>query len=109
MNIIILGVGKVGKTLVANFVNEQHDVVIIDQKRQVVESLVNSFDVKGLVGSGLERDVLIEAGVSECDMFIACATMDELNILACVLAKNLAQKRLLQEFVTHKILKKWKT
>ena len=93
MKIIILGVGKVGKTLVANFVNEQHDVVVIDQKRQEVETLVNLFDVKGLVGSGLERDVLTDAGVAESDVFIACATRDELNILACVLAKKLGAKR----------------
>ena len=56
MKIIIVGVGKIGKTLVANFINEEHDVVVIDNKRQAVETLVNSYDVKGLVGGALERE-----------------------------------------------------
>ena len=93
MKIIIVGVGKIGKTLVANFINEEHDVVVIDNKRQAVETLVNSYDVKGLVGGALERDVLVEAEVNGCDLFIACTSRDEMNILTCVLAKKLGAKR----------------
>ncbi len=92
MNIIIVGVGKVGGTLVENFVRENHDVVVIDLDRAAVEHIVNEFDVKGVVGGGLERDVLNDAGIAEADMLIACTSRDEMNILACVLAKKLGAK-----------------
>lgn len=93
MKIIIVGVGKIGKTLVANFINEDHDVIVIDNKRQAVETLVNLYDVKGFVGGALERDILIDAEVNGCDLFIACTSRDEMNILTCVLAKKLGAKR----------------
>ena len=93
MKIVIVGVGKVGKTLVENFINENHDVVVVDVNSTAVENMVNAFDVKGLVGGGLEKEALIGAGVPEADLFIACTSRDEMNILTCVLAKNLGAKR----------------
>ena len=93
MKIVIVGVGKVGKTLVVNFVNEKHDVVVIDVNRNAVETMVNGYDVKGIVGGGLERQVLVESNVWEADLFIACTSRDEMNILTCVLAKKLGAQR----------------
>lgn len=93
MKIVIVGVGKVGKTLVENFVNEKHDVVIVDSNSSTVEYIVNAYDVKGLVGGGLEKETLTGANVAEADLFIACTARDEMNILTCVLAKNLGAKR----------------
>lgn len=93
MNIIIVGVGKVGASLIENFISEGHDVFVIDNNSQVVENIVNKYDVQGIVGSGIERDTLIEAGVQKADFFIACTSRDEMNILACVLARKLGAKR----------------
>lgn len=88
MKIVIVGVGKVGKTLASNFTNELHDVVAVDIERYPVENLVNNYDLKGIIGSGLEKEVLSDAGVSEADLFIACTSRDEMNVLSCVLAKK---------------------
>lgn len=93
MKIVIVGVGKVGKTLAVSFIGEGHDVVVIDNKRSAVEDLVNSYDVRGILGSGLERETLFNASVSEADLFIACTSRDEMNILTCVLAKKMGVKR----------------
>ena len=93
MKILIVGAGKVGRTLATSFVNEHHDVTIIDVRRSTVEALVNSLDVIGLVGGALEKDTLENAGVSECDLFISSTSRDEMNILTCVLAKKLGAKR----------------
>ena len=89
MNIIIIGVGKVGETLLQNFIRESHDVTIVDKDYKLVERLVNLYDVRGIVGSGLERDILEDASILEADVMLACTNRDELNILACVLAKKL--------------------
>lgn len=92
MNIIVVGAGKVGASIIENFINEKHDVLVIDNNPSVVESLVNKYDVQGIVGSGIERDTLIESGVERADFFIACTSRDEMNVLCSVLAKKLGAK-----------------
>ena len=92
MNIIILGVGKVGETLVKNFVDENHSVSVIDKNSDLVTRIVDKYDVVGKVGSGLERDVLLDVGIANCDFFIAATIGDEINVLSCVLAKKLGAK-----------------
>lgn len=93
MKIIVVGAGKVGITLIENFVKEDHDVVVVDLEEKSVDYIVNHYDANGIVGSGLERQVLADAGVSSADFLIACTSRDELNILCCVLAKKLGAKR----------------
>ncbi len=93
MNLVIVGVGKVGETLIQNFVQEKHDIIVIDAEASKVENAVNRYDVFGIVGSGLERASLNEAKVENADFVIACTSRDEVNILCCVLAKKLGAKR----------------
>ena len=93
MNIIIVGAGKVGETLTGNLVHEKHNVAIVDTDYEIIKNLVDRYDVKGSVGGGLERSVLLDAGVDKADLLIACAPRDEMNILCCVLAKKIGAKR----------------
>lgn len=88
MNIVIVGAGNVGSELVEQLAIEDHNIVIIDTQREVVEDLVNSFDVKGICGNGASHEILSEASVSSSDLVIACTQNDELNILCCLLAKS---------------------
>lgn len=88
MNIVIVGAGKVGETLIGNLVREKHDVAIVDSDYDIIKDVVNRYDVRGIVGGGLERRVLIDAGVDKADFLIACTSRDEVNILCCVLAKK---------------------
>lgn len=92
MDIVIVGMGRVGETLVSDLVREKHNVVVVDSDYENVDRIVNHYDVKGIVGSGLERDVLIDAGVDKAELFIACTSRDEMNILFCVLAKKIGVK-----------------
>ncbi len=93
MRIIIIGVGKVGTTLIESFVKEGHDIVVVDLSETKVANAVNKYDVNGIIGGGLERSVLSDAGVESADFFIACTSRDETNVLCCVLAKKLGAKR----------------
>ncbi len=88
MNIVIVGDGKVGATLVEHLSVEGHNVVVIDRDQKIVEQMVNSFDVMGICGNGANCEVLLEAGVDSCDLFIAATSSDELNILSCLIAKK---------------------
>lgn len=88
MKIIIVGIGKVGSTLCELLASENHDVVIIDTDGRIVEEHINKFDVSGIVGSGRNIDILLEAGIKTADMIIATTEQDELNILACLIGKQ---------------------
>lgn len=93
MNIVIVGDGKVGATLVEHLSAEGHNVVVIDRNQKVIEQLVNSFDVMGVCGNGASYELQVEAGVSDADLFIAAASSDELNILCCLMAKKVGAKK----------------
>ena len=84
LSIIIVGCGKVGKTLVERLEREGHDVTIIDKNPEKITRIMNNYDVMGIVGNGADYNVLMEAGVDQADVLIAVTGSDELNLLCCV-------------------------
>ena len=93
MNLVIIGAGKVGETLIENLVKENHDITVVDIDATTVQNVLNHYDVQGVVGGGIERSVLLQAGADKADFFIACTSRDEMNILSCVLARKLGAKK----------------
>ncbi|MGI6214245.1 MAG: Trk system potassium transporter TrkA [Christensenellales bacterium] len=89
MNIVIIGVGKVGRTLTEQLSKEEHNIVVIDKNKAVVEKTVNDFDVLGVVGNGANSDIQKEAKIEDADLLIACTASDEINILCCMVGKKL--------------------
>ncbi len=89
MDIIIVGLGAVGSSIMEELSNEGHNVIVVDLNSQKVENAVNQFDVKGVIGNGASSDVLKEASVSSADILIAATSDDELNILCCIIAGKL--------------------
>ena len=92
MNIVIVGDGKVGATLVEHLSMEGHNVVVIDRDQKIVEQMVNSYDVMGICGNGANCELQLEAGVDTSDLFVAATSSDELNILSCLMAKKAGAK-----------------
>lgn len=92
MKIIVLGAGKVGKTLIKHMSNEVHDIIVVDQNATKVEEVVNQFDVIGVVGNGGSYDILMEAGAQDANLIICVTASDELNILAGLMAKKMGTR-----------------
>lgn len=88
MNIIIVGCGKVGYTLVEQLNDEHHNIVVIDEKEDKVKSITDDLDAMGIVGNGVSFQVLKEAGIATADLLIAVTGSDEQNLLCCVIAKK---------------------
>ena len=88
MRIIIVGCGKVGRTLTEQLSSENHDVTVIDTNPQVVQDVTNNFDVMGVVGNGASYLVQMDAGVEDADLLISVTASDELNLLCCLFAKK---------------------
>ncbi len=89
MDIIIVGNGKVGRSLTRQLASESHNVVVIDKNPRVVEDVINDFDVMGICGNGACYDIQMQANVGKADLLIAATQTDELNILCCMLAKQI--------------------
>ena len=92
MKIIVLGAGKVGKTLIKHMSNEDHDIIVVDQNAMKVEEVVNQYDVIGVVGNGGSYDILMEAGAEDANLIICVTASDELNILAGLVAKKMGTR-----------------
>lgn len=88
LNIIIVGCGKVGTTLVEQLCAEGNDITIIDTNPDKVRTLSSSYDIMGVVGNGASFSIQSEAGIDNADLFIAVTDSDELNLLCCTVAKK---------------------
>ena len=92
MNIVVVGCGKIGTTILASLVSEGHDVVALDSDPAVVSEIVNIYDVMGVCGNGADMESLEEAQAERAEMFIAVTGSDELNMLSCFMAKKMGAK-----------------
>lgn len=90
LNIIIVGCGKVGMTLVERLSQENHDITIIDTNPDVVQRVSGTYDVMGITGNGASFSVQIQAGINKADVIIAVTESDELNLLCCTIAKKVS-------------------
>ena len=89
MNIIIAGVGKIGRTLAKQLAAEGHDLTLIDEKNTVLNATVESFDAMGVCGNCASMEVLRSAGIEDTDLVIAVTNADEVNLLCCLTAHGL--------------------
>lgn len=88
MNIIIVGCGRVGRTIVHQLEKEGHSITIIDKDAHALQSIAGAQNVMAIEGNGATFEMLKEANVDDCDIMIAVTASDELNLYACLIAKN---------------------
>lgn len=88
MKILIIGMGTIGRTILDNLTGEDHTITIIDENKEKVQNLIERYDVMGVVGNGACLDVQLEAEANTADTVIVVTQSDEVNILACLVAKK---------------------
>ncbi|MGI6330468.1 MAG: Trk system potassium transporter TrkA [Zhaonellaceae bacterium] len=92
MKIIIIGAGKVGFTLAQRLSREKHDIVVIEKDNERRDIVDRYLDVMTIVGNGASPRILEIAGVKTSDLLIAVTDLDEVNMIACMLAKKIGAK-----------------
>lgn len=90
MNIVILGCGKVGCELAATLTGDGNDVAVIDKSREALDKVSEDLDILTVLGDGADIDVLKEAGIESAEVFIAVSPYDEVNLLSCLIAKEVS-------------------
>ena len=89
MRVVIIGAGEVGFDVARTLSLEQHDVVVVDTDPAVLEQVAQRLDVLTVQGSGTSIHTLEAAGIREADMLIAVTAIDEVNLIACMIADRL--------------------
>lgn len=89
MKIIIVGAGEVGFNIAQKLSEENHDVVLIDKDPQKMERIADNIDVQAYLASGTSPKALKDSGIREADMLVAATDSDEVNLISCLLARNL--------------------
>ncbi len=92
MRIVIIGDGKVGHKIATELSEEDYDVVVIDQNENQLSGTSNTLDVLCIPGDGADADVQKSAGVSGADLVIACTSLDEINMLSCLVARRVGAR-----------------
>lgn len=90
MHIIVAGGGGVGFEVARNLSEKNMDVVVIEKNPEKAARLGETLDVMVINDNGANAIVLERAGIKNADMLIAVTEVDEINIIACMLAKRYA-------------------
>ena len=90
MKVIIVGAGEVGFHIAQRLSEESQDVVLIDQNPEQIRRVDDHLDVQAILGSGTSPQILKDAGIIDADMLLATTDSDEVNLISCLIAKNLS-------------------
>jgi len=92
MNILIIGAGDIGTMLAKRLSFEKHNITLIEQNEKLVALADEQLDAIVLQGSGTSYSMLKEAQMDKTDVVAALSDNDEVNLLACRMAKDLGVK-----------------
>ncbi len=88
MNVFVTGCGKTGAALAAKLSDYGHDVVVIDSDEKRFENLDSGFSGLTFCGVPIDADILIKAGIRDCDALCAASSDDNTNLMVAQLAKT---------------------
>ena len=93
MKIIIAGAGDLGSHLAKLFSSESHDIYLIDQNEERLNTISSQIDVFTIAGDAKSVEIMEQKLISSCDLLIAVTSIEETNMLICILGKKLGAKR----------------
>jgi trk system potassium uptake protein len=95
MFILVVGAGRVGSAVAKRALQAGHEVSVLDQDplshEQRDKDLHETWEDAGgryTVGTALEVDALIEAGIEQADVFIASTNGDNTNLVIAQIAQR---------------------
>lgn len=95
MNIIIIGAGEVGRHLAESLSRESHSITVIESNAQIANELEQTLDARVMREDGTSVSILLEAGITECDLFLALTSDNTINVMAASIAKKLQAKKVI--------------
>ena len=93
MRAIVVGAGDVGYDVARLLSLQRHDVTVVDTDPAKIEAVRDTLDVLAVVGSGTSAGTLQEAGIAAADLVVAVTDVDEVNLVAAMLAERVGKSR----------------
>jgi len=93
MKVAIIGAGKVGSEIAGRLSEEGHDIVIVDKSESRLTKIEEKYDCLTIKGSGPSSSVLKSPTVSDSQLLVAVTDSDEVNMIACMMAKRIGIPR----------------
>tara|TARA_B100000945_G_scaffold121273_1_gene96405 strand:+ start:1030 stop:2385 length:1356 start_codon:yes stop_codon:yes gene_type:complete len=88
MKVLILGGGRVGGSLARELVDNNYDVSVIDLDKNALSHLEENLDIMTIEGHAAHPVSIKKAGADESTTVIAVTSSDEVNLVACQVAKK---------------------
>lgn len=96
-SILIIGMGRFGHHLAKDFLENGHDVMIIDQNEEKIEDMV-PFATSTKIGDCTKEEVLKSLGISNFDVVFVCiGTNFQSSLEVTSLVKELGAKRVISK------------
>jgi trk system potassium uptake protein TrkA len=90
--VVVVGAGHVGHTVVESL-HADHDCTVVDLDEARLRALSQTYDVRVVQGDGAGRQTLLDAGVADADLLLACTPRDEVNLVTAILGRRLSSAR----------------
>jgi len=94
MRIVFIGAGKLSVMTARSLLERKHEVVLIEQKKELIEELSGELDCGFLHGDGSRPDLLREAGPEHTDYLFCMTDNDQTNIIATLVGRSLKFKKI---------------
>ena len=88
MRAVIVGCSRLGARLAMILDNRGFDVTVVDTDSLAFRRLPETYRGSTVIGTGIDEDVLLTAGIDRTDIFVACTNGDNRNIMASQLAQS---------------------
>ncbi len=104
MNIIIAGDGEVGVHLAKSLTELDHNITVVDPHSELLKRLESETDLLTIAGDSTSPQVLEDANVADCDLFLSVLHDESINLVTCILAKKLKAKRTVARITNAELL-----
>ena len=95
MFVLIVGCGRVGSAIAKRMIKQGNDVSVLDESEEAHALLDHDLDQtwedsggRFTVGTALEIDALLEAGIERADVFVAATSGDNTNLVIAQIAQR---------------------
>lgn len=93
LRIVLVGAGEVGYNVAKDLSADGHNIIVVEENEERANRVENDLDIILIRGNGARPSVLEKAGVKpgciDIPLLIACTNKDEVNIMACWIAKKM--------------------
>ena len=93
--VVIVGGGQTGSKLAERLIDLGDNVVVVEKEEKRAHELAAKLDALVIHGSGTDIKALKDAGVEKADMLFALTQADEINFMACEVAKRMGVRRVI--------------